>query len=734
MEPNDISIEAVAVELTPEQLEMLVAEAAQHEAEKKQAMAELAYAVEGKFTERANSRRDKESNWIEALELYLGSLSTGADRARTYDKPFGERPKKRRSKEVNIVARKCDIAIAQNHMRQFAGGDKNWDIFAINDPSSQTPREQAAEAAERLEHAIYKQLTNCKYGYQARLAMKDRVILGTGILKGPINRLKVRKRYQVDPSTGMAIPVLTSNQEPSIVRVDPWMFYPDDTVQCIDEADDVIEAHPMGKCDLLKLLQRPDFNRDSIAELLQEEPKSYVGDANNMFSNFSNNDDLYKNKYTVLEYHGPVTKDLLGKLDIEPAYDTPADHYYGEVWVCQGKILRIELSYVEGYYQVPYAVSVWQEDPGCIFGIGIPLLMRDNQNVVNVAWQMVLDNASISSGPQLVIDKNIIRPQNNTWDVEPHKIWLLDSFGADARQAFQYISPMNQSGPLMEVLQTARSFAEEESGVPLLAQGLQSPQTGDASATSTAIFNTNSTTILDFMSESWDDDVTQKCIDWMVSWNMQYNPDPSIKGDFEVDVKSSTDLRRGELHSKNLEKLNVLSAQDPEMGLILNRRNSVKAWLGTMQLPDRKIVRTDEEIAQIEQERAQNEQPDPAMLDLQIKQQKVELEQQKLQFEQTMEQERFKMDYQEKMANAQVRMKEAEARVLAAQLEYQSKMAELASRSETDRTAILADLEKNNFDNETKKFLAGQDLAIKARAQAVREYEVEQVQKTGKGF
>ncbi len=732
MEPESISIEMI--DISPEELEILRREDEMRKESRDRAMRELAEAIEAKFVDRANNRTSKETEWIDSLELYLGSLASGAKVVTDYNNPMGQNISKKRSKEINIVARKCDIAIAQGHMRQFAGGDKNWDIFPMRDQTSGMTPEQASFTAEKLEETIYKQLTNCKYGHQARSAYKDRVIIGTGILKGPINRLKVRKRYQIDQATGIAVPVLTSNEEPSIIRVNPWMFYPDDTVQSIDEADDAIESHPMGKCDLTKLLQRKDFITDSIIALLREEPRSYIGESNNMFANFSNNDELYKDKYTVLEYHGPITKDELGTLGIDPAYETPLEHYYGEVWVCQGKILRIELSNVEGTYEVPYGVSVWQEDPGSIFGIGIPLLMRDNQDVVNVAWQMVLDNASLSSGPQVVVDKNIIRPQNGTWEVEPWKIWLLDQFGADARAAFQYINPQNSSEQLMGVLQAARSFAEEESGVPLLAQGLQSPQAADASATTTAIYNTNSTTILDFMSETWDDEITQKCIEWMYAWNMQYNPDPSIKGDFEIDVRSSTELRRGELQAKNLEKLNVLSAQDPVMGQIVNRQNSVKAWIGTMQLPDRNIVKSDEQIAQEQQQAQENQQPDPAILDLQIKQQKLQLEAEKLQFEREEAQKRYEMDYQEKMVNSQIRLKEVEGRVLAAQLEYDTAMAQLASKSETDRAKILSELEARNMDNETKKFLAGQDQAIKARSQALKEVEAEQAIKTGKGW
>jgi hypothetical protein len=220
----------------------------------------------------------------------------------------------------------------------------------------------------------------------------------------------------------------------------------------------------------------------------------------------------------------------------------------------------------------------------------------------------------------------------------------------------------------------------------------------------------------------------------MVAWNMQYNPDPNIKGDFEVDVKSSTDLRRADLQTKNLEKLNVMSTQDPTLGVVINRQNSIKAWIATMNLPSRNIVKSDEQIAQEQQQAAQNQQPDPAILDLQIKQQKLQLEGERLQFERDEAQKRYEMDYQEKMANAQIRSKEVEGRVLAAQLEFDTAMAQLAAKSETDRANILAKLEERNMDNETKKFLAGQELPIKARAQALKELEARQAIKTGEGW
>lgn len=696
---------------------------------------ELAQEIEAKFLDRSRKRVNKEAEWVASLALYQGVLNYGQNQYTDAERPFEKRDTKRKP-EVNIVARKVDVIVAQNWSSQFAGGNKNWDINALSVQSSEgvTPQE-AAIRAEGLEEEIYKQLNHCKYAAHARMAMEDRAILGTGIMKGPTNRLQMKKTYRIDPASGTAIPVVTSHKMPSAIRVDPWLFYPDDTVQTIEECDEgVIEAHPTGKNDFVKLRNREDFRSDVIDEILREDPLNNETRNESMYANFSNNMELWKNKYTHLEYHGPISKDRLGKLGICPAYDTPVDYYYGEVWVCQGKITRIELSNIEGAYSVPYAVDVWQKDPGSIFGIGAPLLMQDNQKVVNVAWQMVLDNGSLSSGPQVIIDKTVLAPQNNTWDVEPWKIWLTTQYGQNVQNAIQYIDVPNRGEQLLAILHEAMSFAEMESGVNLMSQGLQSPTMGDPNATTTAIYNTNSTTINDYKNEQWDDNITQKVIDWMVDWNMQYNPNPNIKADFEVDVKSSTDLRSSELQAKNLEKVSVESAQDPVMGMVINRQNLTKARLSLMNLPSRGIVRSDAEIQAEQEKQAQNPQPDPETMKHEAAMRKLDLEEKELQFKATKEMEQAKMDFEERMRNADVREYEAQAQVLAADLNLRSQMAQLASRDEQGRQKILADLEKAQLQDQTKRFLAGMEHTVKTRNQALKEAEAKQAMKTGEGW
>ena len=52
----------------------------------------------------------------------------------------------------------------------------------------------------------------------------------------------------------------------------------------------------------------------------------------------------------------------------------------------------------------------WEDDKGSVFGHGIPYLMRHAQRVVNSSWLMLLDNAGLTAGPQIVLNREMIRP------------------------------------------------------------------------------------------------------------------------------------------------------------------------------------------------------------------------------------------------------------------------------------------------------------------------------------
>lgn len=722
--PVDVDVD----ELSEEELEAQAEKEAEELRKKDEMMENLGNAIMSKFQMRATRRASKEGQWLRAAALYYGKLSIGNWYMKG-ETPW-EMPLYRERPDVNIVRSKCSIAIAQTVSMQFGTSNKNWDLY----PSKIDLSAENIEACSAMSDEIETQLDECKYGMNCREAMKDRIILGSAVLKGPASVGKLARSYRQLEGTATWVPDVTVDYAPTIVRVNPWFFYPDDTINGDSaEIPDSIETHPMSALELKKFLKHEGFYADKIAAVLEQKPEEYISDNWAEFAKLmESNPNLFKNKYLVLEYHGPITRTQLNQLDIECTYDSINDEYYGEVWVCQGKVIRVELENIEASYCIPYYVSVWEKDPSSVFGFGVPLMMEDAQRVVNESWHMILDNTSISSGPQVAMQKSLIEPANGKWELTPQQIWYLTDMQATVDQAIQFFNVPNVTQNIVPIMQMAQQFAEEESGIPLISAGLNSPQVQDT-ATGSAMVAHASTTLLDFTSEEWDDKMTNPIINGMYAWNMQYNPKTNIKGAFSVDVRTSTEYKNKQLHIRDLEKLSVECAQNPEMAKWIDQGELQRMRLEMMNLPSKLVIKSKEQVEAEEAERAANAGPDPAIMELQLKARELDLKEAQLQFEMQQQQEREIMDHQEKMTANQARLVESEARVAVSQNEKETEILKLAQRSEEAAAKLLSNEKIARENNLTSAFQTGLEETRKNQENELYAEELKIKKQTGSG-
>lgn len=691
-------IDKVKVDLADDELEEAMREAQLEEEARRERMERLANSITGKFTDRANRRSVKESQWLRAMALHYGALGIG-DNYIKGETPFESRRKKRRP-EFNIVRAKCSIAIAQTVSMQFGTSNKNWDLWPA--PDNTDPANVLAAGA--MSAAISSQLESTKYSLQCRKAMWDRVVLGTGVLKGPLSIGKLRKSYKPLADTGTWVPDLTVDYSPVLQHINPWFFYPDDTANDINCIEDAIEVHPMSAMELRKYTKHEGFKRDAIERVLETKPTEYHADNWKDFATLSeNNPNLYKNKYTVLEYHGPISRSDLEDFGLSPTYDTHREEWYGEVWVCQGEVIRMELEHIEAAERIPYYVCNWEQDPGSVFGFGVPLMIEDAQRVVNQSWHMILDNSSLSSGPQVAIQRGLIEPANGEWTLTPGAMWYLNDPQATVQQAIQFFNVPNVSQNITPILQMAKDFSEEESGIPLITAGLNSPQAQDT-ATGQLVMNQASTTLLDFMSEDWDDAMTGPIIEAWYSWNMQYNSKPEVKGAFSVDVRTSTEYKNKQLHIRDLEKLSVEMAQNPELAARIDAGQLARLRLELMELPSRNVVKSEDQVKAEQEAAAANATPPAEILQLQLEARKLALEEAKLNFETTQAQQREIWEHEERMAAAQARLVESQARVTVSQNEKEIELLKLAQRDRETAAKISSGEKIAAVNAQTKAF------------------------------
>lgn len=672
----------------------------------------LAKKITDKLTMRISQRAPKEAEWERAQRLYDSPLR--GSNMDAYESPFAPTKTGKRRPEPNIVRSKCDIAIANSVSIQFSIGEKNWDIF----PPANATDPAITEASRLMSKEIEAQLSATAYAAHGRKSITDRVILGSGIIKGPVNTGKRRVKYEKLPD-GTWVPRVSTDYMPQISCVTPWRFYPDMSVTTFNQCADAIETHAWSPIELSTYVEHPGFDGDAIKDILKGEnggdpirPQVYNESLQTITAEmWARNPYMYKDKYLVMEYHGPVTYDELTKLGLNPTYESPTMEFFGEVWVCAGRVIRMELENIEGYYETPYSLSIWKPDQTSVFGYGHPLLLADPQQVITQAYHMILDNASLTSGPQVAMYKRYIEPVDGDWNLAPNKIWHLTDPNAKIDDAIKFFNPTNVIANIMPVLDLARMFADEESGTPGLLGGIGSAQTQE-SATGQLVVEQNSSTLLDFSAEQYSDEITEKVIRRMYSWNMQYNPNDAIKGDYVIDVKSATEYKNKQIITRDLERLSMEVMNNPAMQDVVDVGELTRARLSAMTLPSNKIVRSVEEAAKIAEER--KKQPDPAMIELQIKmadsetaRAKLQLDADQLKFEMGQQQQRELWEHEEKMGSNEARLIEAQASAIKARSEVQVEMIQLAQKDEHFRAKLAADTEMAALGVNSQVFLEG---------------------------
>lgn len=724
-------------DLAPE--EEAVDEVIQAEEERREILDGLAKKIEQEFERRAVARLPKEIEWDRAQRLYDAPLRLDTNYVDS-DHPYGRPGETYVRPTPNIVRTKCDTAIANSVSMQFAAGEKNWDLF----PSANEKDPMVTEACRNMEKEIETQLADTKYPMHCRRAIEERVILGSGVVKGPVNTGKLKVTYEQMGNEW--VPSVAPERKPTMNHVTIWRFYPDMSVNNFEECTDTIELHPMTALELSTYRKHPGFDKEAIDEILKGtdgegpmKPEQYNERFNALTPEaWARSPYLYKNRYMILEYHGPITYDDMTKLGLEPTYESPTMEYYGEVWVCCGKVIRMELENIEGHYETPYSMAIWKRDQTSPFGYGHPLLLADPQRVVTEAYHMILDNASLTSGPQVAMYKKYLQPVDGSYNLGPNKVWLLTDPSKSIDDAIQFFNPTNVIPNIMPVLQLAREFAEEESATSAIAAGLPSPQLGDT-ATGDLMMHQSSTTLLDFLAEEWDDQVTEKVIRRFYSWNMQYNPKQEIKGNYSIDVKSSSEYKNKQMYVRDLERLSMEVAQNPELAISVNVDELTRARLAVMHLPSNRIVKTPEEVAQA-REAAAN-QPNPEQVELQLKIKEAEradreqaLAEANLKFQLNQQQQRELWEHEERMSANFARVQEAQAQVLKARSEVQVKMLELAKQDEQFKMKLAADSEMKVLGENSKIFLAGLQNQTKVNDQYLTERELDIKEKQGTGI
>ncbi len=478
----------------------------------------------------------------------------------------------------------------------------------------QSHQEEARKRARAMEAEIDDKLRQCNYSIQARDVIRDACKIGTGIMKGPVTDNKPRRGWAKDAATKLHQMVAKENEEPSFWRVDPWSFFPDSDATNMEENEAVYERHMLNPKQMRKLAKQPGFDKDAFRRLLKGKPRyaapSYLTDLRSITAAYG---DTLNDRYHVWEYHGPLTAEQMMLLsvdmgrpdnakDIEKDAD-PLDEINVIVWFCQNEVLKFGIHPLDSGDSV-YSVFNLEKDEVSVFGFGIPYIMRDGQTALAGAWRMLMDNMGLSAGPQVVVNDEVIEPVDGSWEITARKLWRRKSTAPDAKAFETFDIPSNME-ELLTVIDAAKENIDEETNLPMLAQGEQGSQVTKTAQGMSLLMNSVNV-IFRRIVKNWDDGQTTPNIQRMYDWLMQHSPKDHIKGDYRVDARGTSVLLVREMQSANMMMFLQTFSGHPVLGKFLKDEGlpALRRLVQTMMVPADEVILTDAEIAEDEAKEA----------------------------------------------------------------------------------------------------------------------------------
>jgi hypothetical protein len=314
--------------------------------------------------------------------------------------------------------------------------------------------------------------------------------------------------------------------------------------------------------DVRSLIGLPGYSEAQLKRVLEEEPKRTSATYDTKQSRYKTQSSQIANGglYEVWEYHGDVNKEDMEMLDC--GCDLDEVTVSACVVFINDRPVKAQLNTLDTG-DLPYDFYQWTKLADEPWGMGLPNEMFWPQRVIDAAWRAMMDNAGDSAGVNVVIGDGL-EPANGVWEITGKKIWRVDAETTltDVRQAFAQFQVANNQDPLQKIIELSMRFVDIVTAMPTIFQGeaREIPETLGA----TNIMVDASNVSFRHRVKRYDDQVTRRHLHRYYDWNMQYNENPEIKGDFDVDPRGVKVLYEKDQQAQTLLQVFSLKA-DPDI-------------------------------------------------------------------------------------------------------------------------------------------------------------------------
>jgi len=317
------------------------------------------------------------------------------------------------------------------------------------------------------------------------------------------------------------------------------------------------------------------------------------------------------------EFHGAVSGKTLIDWGMPPEQvPDPLAEFRVQAWLIDRFVIKAQIN-PSPRQRAPYYISNFEKIPGTMAGYGLPDLLEDIQSVANASIRSLVNNLSISSGPQVVINDEVLQP-GETDDLYPWKRWHVkfDPMLAGTAKPVDFFQPNSNANELLGVYEKFALMADDVSAIPRYMTGNEKVGGAGRTASGLAMLMGNAAKSLQNVAASIDRDIWRPMLDSLYDMVMLTAPPDTLRGDEQIMVKGvNYAVKREQDRMRQLEFLQLTANPlDAQIVGIEGRANVIRSVAGNLGLDHEKVVPDDETLraqqeAMAQQQAAQQQQP-----------------------------------------------------------------------------------------------------------------------------
>lgn len=613
----------------------------------------LGQSLSNDFVQYEKDRRIAELQWMKNLRQFKGiydpdiESQLDANRSRAY-------PKLTRVKCVSMLARLMNLL--------FSTSEKNWGIgpspvpnldeddlntvlqtltqlqqqnpdMAMDDAAIETAiMDFAKQRAKNLEKEVEDQLAELggdrmvDYVALCRKVMMSGIVYGVGVLKGPYSRNQVQRQWTKN-GTGLPTPTTVNVLRPQFEFIPIWDYYPDMSAKYLHKLDGQFTRHVFTRQQVRELAERDDFFGDIIKKYLHDHQKgnykrrTYESELRALGNQINVNDQDGR-KYEIIIWDGYISGHYLKAAGQDIPEDRLEEQIEAIVWILDREVIKADINpwvqLAEEEKINTFHHFIFEEDESSILGQGLPQIMRDSQMAVAAGSRMVLDNGSVVCGPNLEVNTDLLRLDQDITSIRPYKIWYREGTGPEAQlPAVKNIEIDSHIPELLDIIKLFNGFADTETFVNPATGGDMQKGPSEPFRTAAGASMIRGEVALPFKDVVRNFDLfTQSMMSSIVAFNRNFNPKPTIRGDFQVITRGSTSLIAKEMRGMAYD--NLATSLQPEERMYIDWHEMAKERFSVRDIDIGKVLVDEAEAkrrekAQSDRAAAQQAQTDELM-------------------------------------------------------------------------------------------------------------------------